>query len=66
MHLGDIGPDAYLRLGNFNEGSDLSRMVHPELHNSDVWSVSQFEQRERQADVVIVISRVAEDVVAKS
>ncbi len=59
VRVSDIGPHADVRLGNFDEPSDFSRVIHAQLHHRDVRPRRQLEQRERQADVVVQVPGVA-------
>ena len=58
MRVSDVRPHPHLGFGERHQPADLAGMVHPELHDRDVRPGAQFEQRERQPDVVVEIAGV--------
>jgi len=60
----DVGPDAHLGLRNFDERTNLSGVIHPQLNHRNVRLVPQLQQGKRQANVIVQISPVAKDPVS--
>ena len=55
VHLGDVRPDAHVGLGDLHQRLNFARVVHPELDDRHFGAVPQFEQGQRQADVVVQV-----------
>ena len=58
VRVADVRPDPDVRLGDADERPDFAWMIHAQLDDRHVRLVPQFEQRERQADVVVEIPLV--------
>jgi hypothetical protein len=63
--VADVGPDADLGFRDTDEGANFAWMVHAEFDHRDLRPRAQLEQRQRQADVVVQVPRVAEHPVAR-
>ena len=59
MRFADVGPHPDLRLRDADERADFSGMIHAEFDHRHLRSRPQLEERERQADVVVEVPRVA-------
>ena len=60
-----IGPDAHVGLGNANQRADLPCVIHPQLDDGDLRPLAQLDERQRQPDVIVEVSAVANDAVSR-
>ena len=57
MRVANIGDNSDLRFGERRQHTDFARMIHPEFQHAGFGSVGHTQQRKRQSQVVIQISR---------
>jgi hypothetical protein len=66
VRVADVRPHAHVGLGDAHERADLSCVVHPQFDDGDLRPLPQLDEGQRQPDVVVQVSPVANHAVARA
>ncbi len=61
VRLADVRPHAVFRLGNADERPDFARVIHTQLDDRHIRPAPQFDQRQRQPDVIVEVAAIPDD-----
>ena len=65
MRFADVGPHPYIRFSDAHERADFAGVIHPQFDDGNLRPLPQLDERQRQPDVVIEVSAVADDAVPR-
>ena len=65
MRFADVGPHPYVRFGDAYQRADFAGVIHPQFDDGNLRPLPQLDERQRQPDVVVEVSPVANDAVPR-